>query len=52
MSKKLYSHDVLSATKICVKCGKRLKKRIEIEKPDFHLCYRCFKGLPARKEQS
>lgn len=50
MAKKLYPYNVLSATKICVRCGKRLKKRIEVEKPRFDQCYRCYKGLPKKKE--
>ena len=46
MSKKSHSYDVLG-DKRCIKCNKRLKKRIELEKPNFNKCYRCFKGLPA-----
>ena len=49
--KKSYKHDVLSETKRCVKCGKRLKKRIEIEHPNFIKCYRCYKGLPVKEDQ-
>jgi len=46
--KKSYKQDVLSETKRCIKCGKFLKKRIEIEHPNFKKCYRCFMGLPVR----
>ncbi len=42
MPKKLYPYDVLSETKKCIKCGKSLKKRIEIEHPKFTKCYKCY----------
>ena len=47
MSKKSYKYDKLG-DKRCVVCGRKLKKRIEIEHPTFDKCYRCFKGLPPR----
>ena len=47
MPKKLYKYDILG-DKRCVVCGRRLKKRIEVEHPTFDRCYRCFKGLPPR----
>ena len=49
MAKKLYKHTELGE-KRCIQCGKRLKKRIELEKPTADKCYRCFKGLPPVKE--
>ena len=48
--KKNYAYDVLS-DKQCIVCGKKLKKRIEIEHPNFTKCYRCYKGLPIREEK-
>jgi len=45
MSKKTFSYNELGEKK-CIKCGKRLKKRIELEHPNFSKCYRCFKRLP------
>ena len=49
--KKNFKHDVLSETKRCVKCGKKLKKRIEIEHPNFTKCYRCYMRLPIKGDQ-
>jgi hypothetical protein len=43
--KKTYAYNVMGDKK-CSKCGCRLKKRIEIEHPNFVRCYRCYKGLP------
>jgi len=40
---KSYPFNVLSDEKFCAKCGRPLKKRIAEEKPNFHLCYNCFK---------
>ena len=45
--KKSYAYDMLD-DKRCVKCGKKLKKRIAEEHPKFNKCYRCFKGKPRR----
>ena len=42
MAKKSYPYNVLSETKKCVKCGKALKKRIEMEHPSFNVCYKCY----------
>ena len=51
MSKRSYSYDVLG-DKRCIKCNKRLKKRIELEKPTFNKCYRCYKGLPPIQDKN
>ena len=51
MSKKSYSYDVLG-DKRCIKCNKRLKKRIELEHNSFLLCYRCYKGLPPIQDKN
>jgi len=51
MVKKAYSYDILSETKKCVKCGKRLKKRIETEHPRFNKCWRCYKGISMRRDK-
>jgi len=40
---KSYPFNVLSDEKFCAKCGRPLKKRLAEEKPNFHLCYNCFK---------
>lgn len=50
MAKKSYKHTELG-NKCCSKCGRKLKKRIELEHPKFNLCYRCYKGLPPIKEE-
>jgi len=41
----------MSETKKCSKCGKPLKKRIEVEHSEFNECYKCFKGLKIRREE-
>jgi len=48
--KKSYSYNVLGEKK-CIKCGKLLKKRIELEHPGFVKCYRCFHGLPLKEQK-
>jgi hypothetical protein len=50
MMQKSYRYDELGK-KECVKCGKKLKKRIELERPTADKCFRCFKGLPPKKEE-
>jgi hypothetical protein len=47
---KSYRFDELG-DKECLDCGKKLKKRLEQEKPTVTLCYRCYKGLPPKKEE-
>jgi len=51
MSVKSYKYNELGS-KRCVKCSKKLKRRIIEEHPKFDLCYRCFKGLPPKKEEN
>jgi len=47
MAKKSYSYNDLGE-KRCIKCNKRLKRRIQLEHSKFDQCYRCFKGLPPK----
>jgi formylmethanofuran dehydrogenase subunit E len=51
MAKKFCAYNVLSETKRCAKCGKPLKKRIEVEHPRFTLCYTCFRRKEGRNEK-
>ena len=50
MAKKSYDYAMMGDKK-CVKCGKKLKKRIEVDHPNFNKCYHCFKGLPKKEEK-
>jgi hypothetical protein len=50
--RKSYSYNVMSENKKCSKCGKPLKKRIEMEHPKFTLCYRCYIGLPIKGDEN
>lgn len=51
MPRKSYPYNIMSENKKCLKCGKPLKKRIEVEHPKFNLCYRCYKGLKIRRKE-
>jgi hypothetical protein len=48
--RKRFAHDELGE-KECVDCGRKLKKRIEVERPEWEKCYRCFKGLPPKQQE-
>jgi hypothetical protein len=37
--------------KKCIECGKRLKKRIEEERPEWTKCYRCYNRLPPKQQE-
>jgi len=50
--RKSYPYNVMSESKKCSKCGKPLKKRIEMEHPKFTLCYRCYIGLPIKGDEN
>jgi hypothetical protein len=49
--KKSYPFDELGE-KACIVCGAKLKKRIEVERPEWVKCYRCYNRLPERSKDN
>jgi RNA polymerase-binding transcription factor DksA len=50
MAHKPFTHDRLS-NKLCIGCGKRIKRNLLHRKPDAKFCYSCFKTAQLKHQR-
>ena len=46
-----HAFNILSEEKFCAKCGRPLKRGVAEEQPKFHLFYKCFKKIEAKRKE-